>query len=82
MTHATCYRHQSPKQPTHTDKTHTDTFHRLPAAISQAPDLWVCVGCLGDWAVACGMCRYVFYGCVAVAWEIDVGSLWNVSVCF
>ena len=32
--------------------------------------LWVCVGCLGDWSVACGMCRYVFYGCVAVAWEI------------
>ena len=22
---------------------------------------WVCLGCLGDWPVACGMCRYVFY---------------------
>ena len=32
--------------------------------------LWVCVGCLGDWSVACGMCRYAFYGCVSVAWEI------------
>ena len=31
--------------------------------------LWVCVGCFGDWSVACGMCRYVFYGCVPVAWE-------------
>ena len=34
------------------------------------------------WAVACGMCRYVFYRCVSVAWEIAVGRLWNVSVCF
>ena len=34
------------------------------------------------WAVACGMCRYVFYRCVSVAWGIAVGSLWNVSVCF
>ena len=32
--------------------------------------LWVCVGCLGDWSVACGMCRPVFYGCVSVACEI------------
>ena len=31
--------------------------------------LWVCVGCLGDWSVACGMCRCVFYGCVSVAGE-------------
>ena len=33
-------------------------------------------------SVACGMHRYVFYRCVSVAWEIAVGSLWNVSVCF
>ena len=32
--------------------------------------LWVCVGCLGDWSVAFGMCRYVFYGCVSVAGKI------------
>ena len=32
--------------------------------------LWVCVGCFGNWLVARGMCRYVFYGCVSVAWEI------------
>ena len=34
------------------------------------------------WAVACGMCRYVFYRCVSVVWWTAVGSLWNVSVCF
>ena len=34
------------------------------------------------WAVACGMCRYVFYWCVSVAWGFAVGSLWNVLVCF
>ena len=51
-------------------KRHTDTFHRLPTAISQAPDLWVCVGCFAYWSVACGMCRSVFYGCVAVAWVV------------
>ena len=28
------------------------------------------------------MCRYVFYRCVSVAWEIAVGSLWKASVCF
>ena len=28
------------------------------------------------------VCRYAFYRCVSVAWEIAVGSLWNVSVCF
>ena len=33
--------------------------------------LWVCVGCFGDWSVACGMCRCAVYGCVSVAWEID-----------
>ena len=32
-------------------------------------------------SVACGMHRYDFYRCVSVAWEIAVGSLWNVSVC-
>ena len=40
--------------------------------------LWVCVGCFGGCfyclqsllSVACGMVRYVFYGCVSVAWEI------------
>ena len=32
--------------------------------------LWVCGGCLGDWSIACGMRRYVFYGCVPAAWEI------------
>ena len=32
-------------------------------------------------SVAGGMYRYVFYRCVSVAWEIAVGSLWNVSVC-
>ena len=31
-------RQQSPKQPTHTYNKHTDTFHRLPAAIPQATD--------------------------------------------
>ena len=35
-----------------------------------------------SWTVACGMYRYVFYRCVSVAWEIAVGNLWNVSVCF
>ena len=43
--------------------------------------LWVCVGCLRDWSVACGMCRYVFMG-VCRLLERLVGSLWNVSVCF
>ena len=28
--------------------------------------LWVCVGCFGNWLVARGVCRYVFYGCVCV----------------
>ena len=33
--------------------------------------LSVCAGCcLRDWPIACGMCRYVFYGCVSVALEI------------
>ncbi len=37
---------------------------------------------MGDWSIACGMYRYVFYRCVSGAWEIAAGSLWNVSVCF
>ena len=41
--HSTGYRQHSPRQPTHTYKKHTDAFHRLPTAISQA------VG--GLWAV-------------------------------
>ena len=28
--HSTGYRQQSPKQPTHTDKKQTDTFHKQP----------------------------------------------------
>ena len=32
--------------------------------------LWVCVGCLRDWSVACGRFRYVFCGCGSVAWGI------------
>ena len=32
--------------------------------------LWVCVGCLGDWSIACGMRRCAFYGCASVASEI------------
>ena len=43
--------------------------------------LWVCVGCFGDWLVACGMCRYVFYGCECRLLGRLVGSLWNVPVC-
>ena len=35
--HSTSYRQQSPKQPTHTDKTPTETFHRLPT-IRQHPE--------------------------------------------
>ena len=38
--------------------------------------LWVCVGCLGDWSVACGMCRYVFMG-VCRLLGILVGSLFD-----
>ena len=38
---------------------------------------WVLVRLL---SVAGGMYRYVCYGCVPVAWEIAVGSLWNASV--
>ena len=44
--------------------------------------LWVCVGCLGDWSGALGMCRYGFYMCVCRLLRRLVGSLWNVSVCF
>ena len=38
--------------------------------------LWVCVGCLGDWSVACGMCRCVFlWVCVGCFgdWSVACG---------
>ena len=41
----------------------------------------VCVGCFGDWSVACGMCRCVFMGVCRLLGRL-VGSFWNVSVCF
>ena len=57
-------------------KTHTDIRKRsnmkLDSSLWSVPVcfLGVCDGCFGDWSVACGMCRSVFYGCVSVASEI------------
>ena len=34
--------------------------------------LWVCGGCLRDWSIACGMCRYVF---VMGVWRLLGGLL-------
>ena len=38
--------------------------------------LWACAGCLGDWSVACGMCRYVFMGGVGCLgdWSVACGK--------
>ena len=43
--------------------------------------LWVCVGCLGDYSVACGMFRCAFMGVCRLFGRLADG-LWNVSVCF
>ena len=44
--------------------------------------LWVCVGCVGDWSVACGMCRYAFYGRVSVAWVVASTVVYTASIAY